>query len=88
MDPRDAVRLVRPRQWTKNLVVFAAIIFSGHLFEARPFAVTCVAFVSLCFVSSASYALNDVIEADRDRRHPVKRNRPVASGRISSRVAC
>ena len=78
---------MRPRQWTKNLAVFAAIVFSGNLFELRLLAVTSLAFVSFCLVSSALYALNDVLDSQRDRQHPIKRERPVASGRMSPSTA-
>ena len=78
---------MRPRQWTKNLAVFAALVFSGSLFELRLLAITGLAFVSFCLVSSAFYALNDVLDAERDRLHPIKQNRPVASGRMTARTA-
>jgi len=78
---------MRPRQWTKNLAVFAAIVFSGNLFDLRFRGVTLLAFVSFCLVSSALYALNDVLDAKRDRQHPIKRERPVASGRMSPSTA-
>lgn len=77
------VALVRPRQWTKNLAVFAALIFSGELTQLEPVVRSLLAFVALCLVSAALYAVNDVIDAEQDRVHPVKKNRPVASGRLS-----
>ena len=82
MDARDVVALLRPRQWTKNLAVFAAIIFAGVLFQPGLFVRVCAAFVALCLVSGGLYAFNDAIDAERDRLHPAKRLRPVASGRI------
>ena len=78
---------MRPRQWTKNLAVFAAIVFSGNLFDPRLLSITALAFVSFCLVSSSLYALNDVLDAEKDREHPVKRDRPVASGRMSKSIA-
>lgn len=83
----DVISLVRPRQWTKNLAVFAGIIFAGELFHLRLLAVVALAFVAFCLVSGAVYALNDVLDAERDRLHLVKRDRPVASGRMSVRQA-
>ena len=74
---------MRPRQWTKNLAVFAAIIFVGELFDFALLARVGAAFVALCLISGGLYAFNDAIDADRDRLHPIKRDRPVASGRIS-----
>ena len=87
MNPSDAIQLARPRQWTKNLAVFAAVIFSGRLFDIRLLGLTCLAFVCFCLVSCSVYALNDVLDAERDREHPVKRERPVASGRMSPSAA-
>lgn len=87
MNMKDAIRLMRPRQWTKNLAVFAAVVFSGNLFDPRLLALTGIAFVSFCLVSSSLYALNDVLDAERDRQHPVKRDRPVASQRMTPRAA-
>lgn len=83
----DAVRLMRPRQWTKNLAVFAAIVFSGNLFDLRLLGVTTLAFGSFCLVSSALYALNDILDAELDRQHPVKRDRPIAAGRMPASTA-
>ena len=75
---------MRPHQWTKNLAVFAAIIFAVKLFDGRLWTVTALAFVSFCLMSSALYALNDVVDAERDRQHPVKCERPIASGRMGA----
>lgn len=87
VNPSDIIRLMRPRQWTKNLVVFAGIVFSGKLFDARLLAISVAAFLSFCLVSSSLYALNDVLDAERDRQHPVKRDRPVASGAMGAATA-
>ena len=77
---------MRPRQWAKNLFVFAGLLFSQKLFT--PLAVVALgAFVVFCALSGAIYLLNDVADRDRDRLHPRKRERPVASGRLSVRAA-
>lgn len=83
----DVISLVRPRQWTKNLAVFAALVFSGHLTDIGLALTTTLAFVALAFITGGLYAINDAIDAERDRQHPVKRERPVASGRISRGAA-
>jgi 4-hydroxybenzoate polyprenyltransferase len=83
----DAIRLVRPRQWTKNLAVFAALVFSGRLTDIGLTLTVALAFVALAFITGGLYAVNDAIDAERDRAHPVKRERPVASGRISRAAA-
>jgi 4-hydroxybenzoate polyprenyltransferase len=73
---------LRPRQWVKNLFVFAALIFSHRLFTADA-AVALGAFVVFCALSGVIYLLNDVADRERDRAHPKKRFRPVASGALS-----
>lgn len=78
----DAIALVRPRQWTKNLALFAAIIFAGDLFDLRLLGEVALAFVAFTLVTAGVYALNDAVDVERDREHPVKRERPVASGRV------
>jgi 4-hydroxybenzoate polyprenyltransferase len=83
MTSHDLIALVRPRQWTKNLAVFAAVIFAGELGNPAAVLRVVLAFVALCLVSAALYAANDAVDAQRDRAHPLKRNRPVAAGRIS-----
>jgi 4-hydroxybenzoate polyprenyltransferase len=78
---------LRPHQWTKNLVLFAALAFSKHLFEAGPLLRAALAFALFCGLSGAVYLLNDVADRERDRVHPLKRLRPVASGALSPRSA-
>lgn len=81
------VRALRPLQWTKNLLVFAALIFTRSVFEAGPLVQSFIAFMALCAVSSAMYLVNDVLDAEQDRVHPTKRFRPVASGELQSSTA-
>ena len=86
MNARAVLVSLRPHQWTKNLVVFAALGFSKHLFEAGPLARASLAFALFCGLSGAVYLLNDLADLERDRRHPVKRWRPLASGALSPRT--
>jgi 4-hydroxybenzoate polyprenyltransferase len=81
------VASLRPRQWTKNLLVFAGLIFSRGLHEPALVARSVLAFALFCLLSGGIYLINDVADAERDRAHPQKRHRPVASGRLSRRVA-
>jgi len=76
-------RLMRPRQWTKNLLLFAALIFANKLFDTDSIILACLGFAAFCLASSSAYVINDMLDADRDRRHPVKRNRPIAAGKVS-----
>lgn len=87
MRAHDVISLLRPRQWTKNLAVFAALIFAGSLTDSRLAVIVVLAFLALNLVTGGLYAINDAMDAELDRRHPLKRLRPVASGRISRRQA-
>lgn len=78
---------LRPRQWTKNLLVFAGIIFAGELGDGSRLLEAVAAFVAYCAASSAAYLLNDVRDAELDRLHPIKSHRPVAAGLLSPRAA-
>jgi 4-hydroxybenzoate polyprenyltransferase len=82
-----ALRLLRPKQWAKNLLVFAALIFTGRFSDSSDVVAALLAFAALCFISSATYVVNDILDIDKDRAHPVKRNRPLASGAIGVGVA-
>jgi 4-hydroxybenzoate polyprenyltransferase len=73
---------LRPHQWTKNLLVFAPLALSKHLFEPDPFLRTLGAFLLFCGLSGAVYLINDVRDLERDRLHPQKRLRPIASGAL------
>jgi 4-hydroxybenzoate polyprenyltransferase len=81
------VAAFRPRQWTKNLLVFAGIVFAAQLGDRDRWAAAIVAFLAYCAASSASYLLNDVRDAAADRLHPVKRRRPVAAGDLAPATA-
>ncbi|MGC8874004.1 MAG: decaprenyl-phosphate phosphoribosyltransferase [Chloroflexia bacterium] len=79
---RDLWVTMRPKQWTKNVFVFAGIVFARELFLWSALVKTLVAFFLFCLVSSAVYLINDVVDRERDRMHPVKCKRPLASGRL------
>lgn len=78
----DIFRLLRFTQWLKNLFLFAPLIFSKHLFEAPYLWRESLAFVSFCLVSSVIYIVNDLVDRNADKLHPIKKNRPIASGRM------
>jgi 4-hydroxybenzoate polyprenyltransferase len=78
---------MRPKQWTKNLVVFLPLIFDGKLFVPQLLLKTSVAFALFCLMSSTVYLINDLVDMEKDRQHPVKRQRPLASGALSPGVA-
>ena len=81
------LQAMRPLQWTKNGLVFAALIFDRQFVDPKAVLLTIAAAVCFCLVSSAGYLVNDVRDAERDRLHPAKRTRPVASGQLSDRTA-
>jgi len=78
---------MRPRQWLKNVLVFAAPLAAGSIFEWNVLWPSLVAFVSFCLMSSATYLLNDVRDVEADRAHPVKQYRPIAAGQLRPSVA-
>jgi decaprenyl-phosphate phosphoribosyltransferase len=80
------IKVLRPRQWTKNLIVFAAPLFAFSLHQESLLRAV-AAFMLLCCASSSFYILNDAIDADSDRQHPVKCKRPIAAGLISVPIA-
>ncbi len=77
------IKTLRVNQWIKNLVIFIAIIFSGQLFNLNLFLQSFFGFVILCLLSSASYLFNDIVDYNYDRKHPFKKYRPIASGRVT-----
>ncbi|MHC4443157.1 MAG: decaprenyl-phosphate phosphoribosyltransferase [Planctomycetota bacterium] len=81
------LRLLRPAEWIKNTFVFAALIFGGMVKDVHAVRLSLLAFAAFCLVSSAGYILNDMVDANRDRLHPTKKNRPIASGAISRGTA-
>lgn len=76
-------RSMRPGQWSKNLLILAGLVFDGQLLQGEQLLRVALGFCLLCMVTGSVYLLNDLADLDSDRRHPVKRNRPLASGRIS-----
>lgn len=81
------IRTSRPRQWLKNASIFAAPIFAGTLFTGNSLENSIRAFIVFSMLSSGAYFLNDIIDAPKDRLHPIKKNRPIASGKLSSKLA-
>lgn len=84
---RDLIALLRPAQWVKNAFVLAPLIFARRFFDQRDLADASLAFMAFCLASSASYAFNDIVDRERDRTHPLKANRPIAAGRVSTGTA-
>jgi decaprenyl-phosphate phosphoribosyltransferase len=82
-----AIKIARPIHWVKNLSLFAAIIFSGQLLIEIQFIKTVLGLIAFSLATSATYIFNDTIDAPQDRLHPFKKNRPIASGKLSVEFA-
>jgi len=78
---------MRPRQWLKNVLVFAAPLAAGSILEPDVLVPSLLAFVSFCLMSSSTYLINDIRDVEADRRHPTKRSRPIAAGELTPRAA-
>jgi 4-hydroxybenzoate polyprenyltransferase len=78
---------MRPKQWIKNAFVFAALVFSGKFVEIPLLIINIKTFILFCLTSSTIYILNDLVDVEKDKLHPEKRNRPLPSGRISKKTA-
>jgi 4-hydroxybenzoate polyprenyltransferase len=85
--PRALFAALRPRQWTKNGLLFVALAFTLNLQQPALLARSLAAFVCFCALSSAGYLLNDVLDVEADRQHPTKRLRPIAAGQVAVGLA-
>jgi len=81
------LKTMRPKQWTKNVFVLAALVFDAKLLVPHFLVKALSAFVLFCAISSAVYLINDLADIEKDREHPAKRNRPLASGQLAPSVA-
>lgn len=80
-------KTMRPKQWTKNVFIFAALVFDQKLFQWQYLWPTLVGFLLFCLVSGVVYIINDLVDMEKDRQHPRKRNRPLAAGQLSPGLA-
>jgi len=79
---RALIISLRPKQWYKNVLLFVGIVFSANLLDASMWATVLLAFVYFCMLSGAEYLFNDILDRERDRVHPIKSQRPIASGQL------
>jgi 4-hydroxybenzoate polyprenyltransferase len=84
---RAIIKSMRPRQWTKNGFIYFALFFDRQIFQLGPLLRTTAGFVLFCLVSGVVYIINDIADAEADRHHPAKRNRPIASGKLPVPIA-
>jgi len=85
--PGVILKLLRPRQWTKNFIAFAPALFAKALLNPAVFVDVSVCVAALCFISGSVYVFNDILDIEADKKHPTKCNRPIASGKISVQAA-
>jgi 4-hydroxybenzoate polyprenyltransferase len=84
---RDIFTSLRLRQWTKNFFIFSALVFDRQLTNSKSVITTLTGFIIFCALSSSVYFFNDIFDVEADKIHPVKKNRPIASGRLSTNIA-
>ncbi len=82
---KGLIKVMRPKQWTKNLILFAGIIFSGNLFNQEMLLLSLLGFGLFCIFSGSVYIINDIADVEKDRNHPKKCKRPIASRQISEK---
>lgn len=82
MQIRGLIKSLRPKQWSKNFVIFAGLIFSANFLNPDKVVVSVTAFIIFCGLSGSVYLLNDILDAENDRKHPYKSQRPIASGAV------
>jgi 4-hydroxybenzoate polyprenyltransferase len=87
ISPSVWIKILRPRQWTKNLIAFAPLLFAGRLGDVDAVLATGVCTLCLCLVSGSMYVVNDIKDREKDASHPDKRLRPIASGLVSTKSA-
>lgn len=83
MNIKNILSIIRPHQWIKNVFVMVPLFFGGSLLDSTDIIASLIAVLAFSFIASSIYCLNDIIDVEDDRRHPVKRNRPIASGKVS-----
>lgn len=81
------IRAIRPKEWIKNVFVFAALIFSQNLFDPYSFIVSSLAFFLFCVLTGSVYLVNDLMDKEEDKQHPYKKKRPIASGKLKTSTA-
>src|SRR3989304_7146736 len=79
---KELIKTMRPNQWYKNLVLFVSIVFSLNILNPEMWSIAIVAFVIFCMLSGGEYIINDILDREKDKKHPRKQKRPIASGKF------
>ena len=87
MTLKNMLKLIRPKQWAKNVFVLMPLFFSGQLTNSHALMVSLLVFVAFCLTASSVYCINDIVDVEADINHPVKCKRPIASGHVTIRQA-
>ena len=80
---KEYIKLIRPFHWIKNILIFVPLFFGGQITNIHKLGILVLGFISFSFVASSVYIINDIQDAEKDRKHPKKKFRPIASGKIS-----
>ena len=81
---KELIISMRPKQWYKNLILFVGIVFSMNLLNIQMWLNVIFAFIIFCMLSGSEYIINDILDIEKDRKHPTKSKRPIASGKLKS----
>lgn len=84
---KDYIKLIRVKHWLKNFLIFIPLMFSTQILVVNKLLLTLIGFISFCFISSTVYIINDLNDVKKDRKHPIKKKRPIASGAVSKKEA-
>jgi len=84
---KELMITMRPKQWYKNLILFISIIFSHNILNLEMWSIVIPAFLIFCIISGGEYIVNDILDIEKDKKHPKKQNRPIASGRLKQNHA-
>ena len=84
---KELITSMRPKQWYKNLILFVGIVFSLNLLNLQMWLNVIAAFAIFCMLSGSEYIINDILDIEKDRKHPTKQKRPIASGKLEKSYA-
>lgn len=84
---KEYIKLIRVKHYFKNVLIFLPLIFSGNIFNIEKLIISIIGFIAFSFVASVVYIINDIRDIENDRKHPIKRKRPLPAGTVSKKEA-